>query len=392
MKKDVERKLLEERSRRAREVPEFVFDFILSIFNLAISTQIEYIKDISKFLTYLLEIEQFENEKISVMDFTPQDLGRVSERDIINFEDYLLDYKKTFIKKDGTKVTQRFNNTEAGQARKLATLHKLYKYLLRNKFIDSDPSAPVEIKLEKKLGITNLLDDDEFLSYMDTIMYDKNVESDKAMAFHNIIKKRDYVISLILGYVGIRVSELVQLDITDINLDKGTMIVHRKGKKTQVLDLPFKIIEPLAEYIDERKKIKGINSEYKDALFISLHKKRINPRTVRYLVNKYKQRAKISIKVTPHTFRRTFATKLLDITGNIELARDVLGHESSETARKHYALLNKKKERAIMQDFDYFNENLKPFINKNLNIEQLKKISEKTGLSIDELIKTLSED
>ena len=293
MKKDVERKLLEERSRRAQEVPEFVFEFILSISKLALSTQIEYIKDISKFLNYLLELEQFENEKSSIMDFIPQDLGKVTERDIINFKDYLLDYKKTYTKKDGKKVTQRFNNTEAGQARKLATLHKLYKYLLKNKLVSSDPSASVEIKLEKKLGITNLLDDDEFKSYLDTIMYDKNVESDKAMVFHNLIKRRDYVISLILGYTGIRVSELVQLDISDINLDKGTMLVHRKGKKTQVLDLPFKITEPLAEYTEERKKIEGLNSEYKDALFISLHKKRINTRTIRYLTNKYKKELKL---------------------------------------------------------------------------------------------------
>ena len=101
------------------------------------------------------------------------------------------------------------------------------------------------------------------------------------------------------------------------------------------------------------------------------------------------------MKVTPHTFRRTFATKLLDITGNIELARDVLGQESSETARKHYALLNKKKERAVMQDFDYEEETVGKVAaaaTDNISIEQLKKISEKTGLSIDELVKTLTEE
>lgn len=388
MKKDIKNKLLETRRKRANEVPDFVFDFISSLTKSAISTQIEYIKDIEIYLTYLMELPQFENSIETILDFKPEDLGIVTERDIINYLDFLLCYTKISIKKDGTSKNNVYENTEQGQARKLASLHKLYKYLYRNKLIATDPSAHIEVKLEKSTGVTNVLDNSELKSFYNAIESDKNIESEKAMQFHKIIKQRDYVISLLLGYMGIRVSELVQIDISDVNLDKGTIKVIRKGKKTQVLDLPIKVIEPLAGYIKEREKVEGIEVKYKEALFLSLRKKRIDQRTVRYLTNKYKRRAEISTKISPHTFRRTFGSKVLNETGNLALAADLLGHETSETTRKHYILLDKKKERDFMLDFDYDHESVESTI--TVDIGKLYKLSKKIGMSIEELIKEIT--
>jgi len=395
LKKDIEIKLTEELDRRMIEVPQFIYDYILTLEEeYSISTRIEYVKDIIKFLDFLMCQEQFENMKESILDFTPQELSEpfVKERDIYNYLSYVRNYKKSYAKKDGSIAIQRFKNTEAGRARKIATLHRLYKHLLRQHFITVDPTAIVQVKLPQKIGITNVLDDTELKSYIDVIMDDDKVKSPKEMQFHKILKFRDYIMILLLSYTGMRVGELVQLDISDVNLDKGTVTLNRKRKKIQVLDLPINIIEPLALYIEERKKIQGLDTAYKNALFISLHKKRIDQRTVRYTTKKYQLRAQITTPITPHTIRRTFGTALLDKTGNLALVADVMGHENSETTRKHYALLNKKRERKVMQDFE-FNFNEVPETNEdniNLSVSQLKKISEKTGLTIEEIIKTLS--
>jgi site-specific recombinase XerD len=394
MKKDIEIKLTEELDRKMVGVPQFIYDYILTLEeDYSVSTRIEYVKDIKKFLDFLMEQEQFENMKESILDFTPQELSEplVKERDIYNYLSYVRNYKKSYAKKDGSIVVQRFKNTEPGRARKLATLHRLYKYLLRQHFIAIDPTAIVQVKLPKKIGITNVLDDAELKSYIDVIMNDDKVKSPKEMQFHRILKFRDYIMNLLFCYTGMRVGELVQLDIPDINLDKGTVTLNRKRKKIQVLDLPIKIIEPLALYIEERKRMQGLDPLYKNALFISLHKKRIDQRTVRYTTKKYQIRAQINTPITPHTIRRTFGTALLDKTGNLALAADVLGHENSETTRKHYTILNKKREREVMQDFEFsFDEAAATKENNiNLSVAQLKKISERTGLTIEELIKTL---
>lgn len=395
MKKDIEIKFTEELDRKVIGLPQFIYDYILTLEeDYSVSTRIEYVKDIKKFLDFLIEQEQFENMKESILDFTPQELSEplVKERDIYNYLSYVRNYKKSYAKKDGSIVFQRFKNTEAGRARKLATLHRLYKHLLRQHFISIDPTAIVQVKLPKKIGITNVLDDSELKSYIDVIMDDDKVKSPKEMQFHKILKFRDYIMILLLSYTGMRVGELVQLDISDINLDKGTVTLNRKRKKIQVLDLPIKIIEPLALYIDERKRMQGLDSAYKEALFISLHKKRIDQRTVRYTTKKYQKRAQITTLITPHTIRRTFGTALLDRTGNLALAADVLGHDNSETTRKHYTLLNKKREREVMQDFEFsFDEvAITNEGNSNLSVAQLIKLSDKTGLTIEELIKTLT--
>lgn len=390
MKKDVQTKLVSERDRRLRELPEFVYDFI-SFYKTrkAISTQIEYIKDITKFLEFLLEQDKY-GDKNNIMEFTTADLGKVVKTDIDNFLSYLVDYEKAFKKKDGSIATQRFSNTEAGQARKLATLHTLYRYLVQEDIIEIDPTVKVGVALTKNINVSNRLDDNELSVYLDTILDDIKVESKKAMDFHKKLKYRDYIITLILSYTGIRVSELVQLDIPDVNLEKGKITVFRKRKKKQAIDLPTIIIEPLREFIEERKKIEDVDSKYKDALFLSLQKKRINTRTVRHLVNKYKLRSQLELKITPHVFRKTFGTKLYNTHGDIELTRDVLGHETSDTTR-HYVHIDEERERKAMRDFDYNSADTPQALDINVDMIKLIKLSEKTGVSLDELLKTLSE-
>lgn len=386
-------KLTEERDRRMRKVPEFVYDYIETIKqNRALTTQIEIIKDEGKFFEFLLGLECFA-DKENIMDFTAQDLGKVTERQINDFLSYLTSYKKTIIKRDGSISIQKFSNTKVGLARKLSSVRTIYRYLINRKILKLDPTINVVVSQTKFIGVGPKLNDEQLRAYLDTIQYDINVTT-ADMRFHEKIKVRDYVISLLFAYTGIRVSELVQLDISDVDLDrvKPTIKVIRKRDKIQVLDLPKILIEPLSKYIVARKRMESIEADFKDALFLSLQKKRINARTVRHLTSKYRRRGEINPKITPHSFRRTFGTKFYNANHDIEMTRDVMGHETSETTRR-YAEIDQEREAKAMNDFVYDND-VEATVSEELglDISQLRKLAKQFNTSVDEIIATLSSD
>lgn len=354
MKRDLETKLYQIRTERLKQMPDFIADFIMSKQEkMSLNTQIAYIKDYTLFFEYLLTLPAFDKyQTIDQFKITDMSSEYINEKDIWHFLDYLTCYKKTFIRKDGKEYTQTFTNTKQGKARKLASLHTLYEYLGR-KYKIPDPTKFVEIEVKKKKQIKDRLDNEEVNRFVDIIINDVNIENKRRLKFHQRTKYRDLTMLLLLAFTGIRISELVQLDISDISIKDEAMVVIRKGGDQEKLFVPEEIIPALKEYIQKRKSLIDVENEYKDALFLSNQKKRIDPKTVRYMLKKYAKIAKINIKVTPHTFRRTFATKLLEMYGNIELVAQQLGHSSVETTRRFYADLTEKTKRKAMKGFKY---------------------------------------
>ena len=155
--------------------------------------------------------------------------------------------------------------------------------------------------------------------------------------YQKITAKRDFaILSLFLG-TGIRVSECVGLNISDIDLENNAFMVTRKGGNQVVLYFPPEVADALAEYITERTQTETVEGQ-EDALFLSLQRKRITQRAVQNLVKKYASvAAPLKNKISPHKLRSTYATNLYNETGDIYLVADVLGHTSVDTTRKHYA-------------------------------------------------------
>lgn len=141
--------------------------------------------------------------------------------------------------------------------------------------------------------------------------------------------------TLLLG-TGLRVSECVGLNITDIDFGVDGLRVHRKGGKEVIVYFGEEVEQALREYLRERKEIVTAEGD-EDALFLSMQRKRINVRSVENLVKKYAKTVTPLKKITPHKLRSTYGTNLYHETNDIYLVADVLGHSDVNTTKKHYA-------------------------------------------------------
>lgn len=381
MKKDMEMQVRERLRERLVELPDFAVDFLYLLENSkGIQTRFEYAKDMSLFLDFLLSSRKC--SKANTKEIVPSDLDQLQDRDFIDFFDYLTSYDKTYFSPAGKRIVQNFTNAPVGKSRKLATLRKLFSHLFSKKLISKDITPTIEIKVPNKVKINKRLTPDEVQGFFTTITDDVQIESTRQVKFHEKLKFRDYIISLLLAYTGIRVSELVQLDIDEIRLHNETFIVTRKGGDEQEIKMPERIIEDIKQFITFRKQFTDVNKKDQKALFISLHKKRIDPKSIRVLLEKYRLRSGIQIKITPHVFRRTFGTNHYNTYEDMYLTAQVLGHASAETTRKFYADPSEDRVNRSMQQFEYGKKTTQ-------GDSKLTKLANKLGISVEELLKEL---
>lgn len=347
---------LEEKIRkRLALLPEFVADYIYRLENIKeVQTLFEYTKDLQLFLEFLHQHDRFPSSSPGAI--TLEQLGLVTERDVLDFLQYLKSYEKTYLSTKGKLLTKKYRNNDSGRSRKLATLHRFFSDLERRKMIPLDPSKHLEIKVNKKAKIKNRLSPQQIERFFAVINEDINAITTMEKAFHEKVKYRDSVIVLVLAFTGIRISECVQLDIQDVYLgkDMNYLIVVRKGGDEEVIPLPDHVAVELGKYIEFRKGLMALpDKRHQDALFLSLQKKRIHDKTVRQLLDKYQQRSGIDIKITPHVFRRTFGTNHYNQFQDMYLTAQVLGHSSAETTRKFYADPDSERVARSMKEFKY---------------------------------------
>lgn len=388
MKADMIKKIEDNLRKRLIKLPNFVYDFIYSLDESQYRTKLEYTKDIQLFFEFLLSSEII--IKPSIGDIALSDINNLSERNIRDFLYYLNEYKKTFSTNTGKVKEQIFTNGEKGKCRKLATIHKFFSYLYNNELIKNNIASKINIKTHSNREIKDRLSKEQIETFLSTIVDDKNIESEKKYAFHQKVRFRDYIIVLILAYTGIRISELIQLDIDDVLVSKqhskfGSLKVIRKGGNKEEIILPDIILEDIKNYLDERTKITTVDYNSKNALFLSLQKKRINDRTVRNMLEKYRIRCNIPFKITPHVFRRSFGTEHYNQYKDMYLTANVLGHRSAETTRKYYADISESRKIKTMTKFSYSNEDDTP----NFSLEQLEFIAKSMNISKTDLLNKL---
>nr|WP_314757771.1 tyrosine-type recombinase/integrase [uncultured Lachnoanaerobaculum sp.] len=318
------------------ELPAFFKDFFRGIEPRTQSrTQIAYAYDIKIFLQFLLE----ENPSIkksygSVTEIPISVLESLTVTDIEEYMEYLK-YRDT----DGKKIS----NKENAIKRKISTLKSVFKYFYHTEKISENIMERVQLpKLHSKEIIR--LDIDEVAMMIDEAERGEGL-SDRQRAYHGKTKVRDVaLLSLLLG-TGIRVSECVGLDISDVDFKNNGILIHRKGGKEVTVYFSDEVKEALQNYYDERVLILE-ESGHEGAFFLSMQNKRLSVRSVENLVKKYAKIISPLKKITPHKLRSTYGTNLYKETGDIYLVADVLGHSDVNTTKKHYAAIEDDRRRS----------------------------------------------
>ena len=327
------------------ELPTVCADFLRAIEPTTQPlTRYAYARDLKLFFQYLQnEVPRFASK--SPANWTCADLGDVTARDISMYLEYLSLYYKadSDAEADGPGRQVAVTNAELGKMRKLSSLRSFYHYLFKNSLINSDVTLLVDMPKRHEKPIIRL-EVDEVARLLDLVESgEKQTQHQKRYNDHT--RLRDLaILTLFLG-TGIRVSELVGIDIDDLDFEVGGFMVTRKGGGQAILYFPDEVACVLKDYLRVRRDMTPLPG-HENALFLSLQNKRISVRAVQVMVKKYAtQAAPLKKHLSPHKLRSTFGTNLYRETGDIYLVADVLGHSDVNTTRRHYAAMADERRR-----------------------------------------------
>ena len=267
---------------------------------------------------------------------------RCYQRDLEEFENFLKSHEADLFvsgKPEWEKVDRIIlrkylsvlhrKNKKSSIARKISTLRSFFRYLVREKLVSSNPAKAVSTpKVEKTLPTTLTVDEAFRLMESPDRPLKKVTEAETKKS-----ALRDRAILELLYSSGLRVGELVGLNLKHMDLQLGIVRVMGKGRKERIVPIGNKAIEALRAYLDQRGDPEG-----EAPLFVNLRGGRLTSRSVGRLIKKYTRVSNIVRKVSPHSLRHSFATHLLDGGADIREIQEMLGHASLSTTQRYIHL------------------------------------------------------
>ena len=201
--------------------------------------------------------------------------------------------------------------------RNISSVKKFHLYLLDNEITSDNPSDLIEAQKNRR-NFPDTLSVEEIEKILDSIEGD------------SIIEIRDISILTLLYSSGIRVSELTNLELSNVFLEEDYIKIIGKGKKERLVPIGLKAKRKLIYYIQKSRT--NINKTYsKGYVFLSYRSKQLTRMAVFNIINKYTSLSGILKKVSPHTFRHSFATHMLEGGANLRIVQELLGHENINT-------------------------------------------------------------
>ena len=297
--------------------------------NASEKTVSEYLLDLRTFFRFMLArdmkidvlSEDFEKIDISLVDL--EYIRYITQEDIYEFLTYA----------EGTR-----NNLAAAKARKLSALKSFFKYLhVKRMMIDENPAANIETPKKQK-SLPKFLSIEESLLLLDAVKNDRDSKS----------KIRDYAIITLFLNCGMRVSELVGIDMRDVDREFRSLTVTGKGNKQRIVYLNSACRAALSDYYLERTS-DAYSKANSPALFLSNRYQRISVKTVQWMVYKYLDMAGLESKhYSVHKLRHTAAT-LMYQTGQVDVRvlKDILGHKQLNTTQIYTHVSNRSMEAAM---------------------------------------------
>ena len=316
-------------------LPELVREYASyksAIQNCSEKTVSEYMLDLRTFFRYLLsrdqkispDSEEFEQIDISGVDL--EYIKYITTEDIYEFIMYADNIR---------------GNMSSAKARKLSAIKGFFKYLTTKRFmLEDNPAINIESP-KKKQALPKYLTLDESLLLLDAVKNDKESKS----------RTRDYCIITLFLNCGMRVSELVGINLPDIDRELRSVTITGKGNKQRIVYLNDACKTSLSDYLAQRTSDK-FQSVTTKALFLSSRAQRISVKTVQWLVYKYLDMAGLESKhYSVHKLRHTAAT-LMYQTGNVDVRvlKDILGHEQLNTTQIYTHVSDRSMEEAMAQN------------------------------------------
>ena len=263
---------------------------------------------IDDFLEYLLIVKKhsdntiinYRTDLLKFNEFMNNNILNINKDDINNYLKYLYDY----------------NSSKSSISRELSTLRSFYNYLLKKNIITTNYF--ISIKNPKK--------DNSLPKFVKDNDIDKMFEIPNTRTW---IGMRNLLIIRMLYATGVRVSELVNIKLKDINKSERTIRILGKGSKERIVVYGIHTKDALEDYLNRgRRQIDIHNSEY---LFLNKDGNKLSDRYVRKIIDEIIAAASITMHVSPHMLRHTFATSMLNNGADLVSVKDLLGHESLNT-------------------------------------------------------------
>ncbi|MDD6763602.1 MAG: tyrosine-type recombinase/integrase [Clostridiales bacterium] len=336
------------------KLPDFVFEYIEVAYDgESVNTQLGYSIDIKTFLEYL-RLFKFRDLE-SIESFTPEMLNEVTLRDLNGFKAYLQEYETEYISVSGKKIKRIRRNNEHGINRKLSGVRGLFLYLYKNDYIDHNVTDKLDFKkVHQKMK--RPLSTQDVLNLIEVLYDGERFLEGRSLANYLNRKQRD--IALYTAYLGTgcRVSELINLNINDVDFESSSFIVTRKGGDQQEIFMPLQVENEMLKYVEERMADEDVKGT--DPLFISRNGKRILPQTVEKNLKNYCILAGITDpeKMHPHALRRTFACSMIADGVDIKMVAELMGHKNIEVTHRYYTQYAAERRKQVMREFDIVGE------------------------------------
>lgn len=328
-KRDIQNRI--KMAKYTDKLPDYCLDYFIGVENNTSSlTRYNYAMDLYVFFSYISQYIFHCNEK----DVTLEDLNKIKARDIEQYLSYLSYYEL-----DG----KFYKNDEKGKARKLASIRSFFKYLYNHDMIVGNVTSKIETpKLHNKEIVR--LENNEISRLLNSIENPIEFSQRQREYNKNTFERDNAIITLFLG-TGIRISELVGLNINSFDFSQNAFVVTRKGGNQSMLYFSHEVALALKTWLEKRATL-GLDQD-EMAMFISLQNKRISLRAVENLVGKFAKIASPLKKISPHKLRSTFGTNLYKETKDIYIVADVLGHKDVNTTKRHYAAISEDMRKSV---------------------------------------------
>lgn len=290
--------------------------------------------EIDEYLTYIklekkLSKNTIDNYKLDLVNYieylNKNNIGDLNKITIEDINNYLYNLNKSGLNARSIR-------------RHITSIKEFHKYLVKFKKVKNDVSTNIEtIKIDKKLP--TVISNDEMNQILD-------------IDLTNAFKYRDKAMLELMYGSGLRVSELINLTIYNIDFENNYILIEGKGKKERIVPMSKYSRLSLEEYLEERYKLLKKNNLDEEKLFLNNHGKGITRHGFNYILQNILKDNNIKDNITPHSLRHTFATDLLNNGADLRSIQELLGHSDITTTRIYTHVANNK----IKEDYIKYNE------------------------------------